>query len=133
VSQSQFSLTRATLSTRGAQKQIPIGIASLRVDHYRLTGYKGPTVPTVFANWRGVAHKGSGRQSRIFSDVTNSGPTSVKTDGQMPTRQSAHYMVSTGDEADSAMGVMSNKIKGTCDYRCRLPDPLFHNEKNGRG
>lgn len=54
--ENQFSLTRAALSTRGAQKQIPISIASLRVDHYRLTGYTVPTMPTVFANSRGAAH-----------------------------------------------------------------------------
>ena len=87
---------------------------------------------TVFANLRGVAHKGSGGQSPIFPDVcktptpggpvpipypnigmssnTSSGPTSVKTDGQMPMTKGAKYMMSSGDEAGSAMGVMSNKI-----------------------
>ena len=53
---------------------------------------------------------------------------------------------STGDEAGSALGVMSNKIKGVCEYMmysfdvkyegknvCRLADPLFHNDKNGMG
>jgi hypothetical protein len=54
--------------------------------------------------------------------------------------------MSAGDEAGSAMGVMSNKIKGACEFMmysfdvkfegknvCRLGDPLFHNEKNGMG
>ena len=58
--------------------------------------------------------------------------------------KSAKYMMSTGDEAGSALGVMSNKVKGVCEYMmysfdvkfegknvCRLGDPLFHNEKNG--
>ena len=44
------------------------------------------------------------------------------------------------------MGVLSNKIKGTCEFMmysfdvmfegknvCRLADPLFHNDKNGMG
>ena len=34
--ENQFSLTRAALSTRSAQKQIPISIASLRVGQCRL-------------------------------------------------------------------------------------------------
>ena len=123
---------------------------------------------TVYANKRGVSHGGSGGQSPIFPDVcktptpagpvpipypnigkaadTSSGPTSVTTDGQMPMTQDAKYMMSAGDEAGSAMGVMSNKIKGACEYMmysfdvkfegknvCRLGDPLFHNEKNGMG
>ena len=91
---------------------------------------------TTFANSRGIAHGGSGGQSPIFPDVcntptpagsvpipypnlgksadTSSGPTSVTTDGQMPMTQDAKYMMSTGDEAGSALGVMSGKIKGTC-------------------
>jgi hypothetical protein len=123
---------------------------------------------TVYANKRGISHGGSGGQSPIFPDVcktptpagpvpipypnigkaadTSSGPTSVTTDGQMPMTQDAKYMMSAGDEAGSAMGVMSNKIKGACEYMmysfdvkfegknvCRLGDPLFHNEKNGMG
>jgi hypothetical protein len=123
---------------------------------------------TVFANSRGVAHKGSGGQSPIFPDVcktptpagpvpipypnigqssnTSSGPTAVKCDGKMPMTKDAKYMMSSGDEAGSAMGVMSSKIKGACEYMlysfdvkfegknvCRLGDSLFHNEKNGMG
>ena len=125
-------------------------------------------MPTVFANCRGVAHKGSGGQSPIFPDVcktptpagpvpipypnigqssnTSSGPTSVTTDGQMPMTQDAKYMMSSGDEAGSAGGVISGKVKGTCEFMmysfdvkfegknvCRLGDPLFHNDKNGMG
>jgi hypothetical protein len=123
---------------------------------------------TVFANLRGVAHKGSGGMSPVFPDVcktptpagpvpipypnigkaadTSAGPTTVKCDGQMPMTKGAKYMMSTGDEAGSAMGVMSNKIKGPCEFMmysfdvkfegknaCRLADPLFHNDKNGMG
>jgi len=123
---------------------------------------------TTLANSRGIAHGGSGGQSPIFPDVCNtptpagpvpipypnlgksadasSGPTSVTTDGQMPMTQDAKYMMSTGDEGGSALGVMSGKIKGTCEFMmysfdvqfegknvCRLADPLFHNDKNGMG
>jgi hypothetical protein len=123
---------------------------------------------TVFANMLGIAHKGSGGMSTIFPDVcktptpggpvpipypnigqssnTSSGPTTVTTDGQMPMTKDANYMMSSGDEAGSAGGVMSGKIKGKCEFMmysfdvkfegknvCRLADPLFHNEKNGMG
>jgi hypothetical protein len=123
---------------------------------------------TVFANSRGVDHKGSGGMSPVFPDVcktptpggpipipypnigqatdTSSGPTTVKTDGEMPMTKDAKYSMSTGDEAGSALGVMSSKIKGDCEYMmysfdvkyegknvCRLGDPLFHNKKNAMG
>jgi Domain of unknown function (DUF4150) len=125
-------------------------------------------MPTVYANNRGVAHAGSGGMSPIFPDVcktptpagpiplpypnigkaadTSSGPTTVTTDGSMPMTKDAKYSMSAGDEAGSATGVMSSKIKGACEYMmysmdvkfegkgvCRLGDPLFHNEKNGMG
>jgi hypothetical protein len=123
---------------------------------------------TVFANTLGVAHKGSGGMSTVFPDVcktptpagpvpipypnigqssnTSGGPTTVTTDGQMPMTQDAKYMVSSGDEAGSAGGVISGKIKGECEFMmysfdvkfegknaCRLSDPLFHNAKNAMG
>jgi hypothetical protein len=125
-------------------------------------------MPTVFANSRGVAHKGSGGMSPVFPDVcktptpagpipipypnigkssdTSSGPTTVKTDGQMPMTKDANYMMSTGDEAGSAGGVVSSKFKGKCELMLysfdvkfegknvgRLADPLFHNDKNIMG
>ena len=125
-------------------------------------------MPTVYANSRGVAHKGSGGMSPVFPDVcktptpagpvpipypnigkssdTSSGPTSVKTDGQMPMTKDANYMMSTGDEAGSAGGVVSSKFKGKCELMLhsfdvkfegknvgRLGDPLFHNDKNIMG
>src|SRR5215471_5557141 len=93
---------------------------------------------TVFVNSRGVAHKGSGGMSTVFPDVcktpspggpipipypnigkssdTSSGPTSVKNDGVMPMTKDATYMMSTGDEAGSLMGVKSNKVKGVSEY-----------------
>ena len=54
--------------------------------------------------------------------------------------------MTSGDEAGSAGGVMSGKIKGEAEYMmysfdvkfegkgvCRMADPLFHNKKNGMG
>jgi hypothetical protein len=123
---------------------------------------------STFVNKRGVAHKGSGGMSTVFPDVcktptpggpvpipypnigkssdTVSGPTKVKTDGQMPMVKGAKYMISTGDEAGSVGGVMSNVIKGVSEFMlfsfdvkfegknaCRMGDPLFHNKKNIMG
>jgi hypothetical protein len=123
---------------------------------------------TTFANMRGIVHKGSNGMSLVFPDVcktptpagpvpipypnlgkssdTMKGPTSVKTDKQMPIVKGAVYIMSTGDEAGSAMGVISNKIKGECEFMlysfdvkfegknvCRMGDPLFHNNKNIMG
>ena len=123
---------------------------------------------TVFANSRGVVHKGSGGQSPVFPDVcktptpagpvpipypnigmssnTSSGPSDVKSDGQMPMVKGAKYTMTTGDEAGSAGGVMSSSIKGEAEFMmysfdvkfegknvCRLGDPLFQNKKNIMG
>lgn len=123
---------------------------------------------TTFANSRGIAHKGSGGLSIVFPDVcktptpggpvpipypnigkatdTNKGPKSVKTDKKMPMVKSAIYTMSTGDEAGTANGVISSKIKGECEFMmysfdvkfegknvCRMGDPLFHNKKNIMG
>ena len=123
---------------------------------------------TVFANMRGVSHKGSMGMSIVFPDVcktpspagpipipypnigkssdTSSGPTKVKVDGQMPMTKGAKYMMTSGDEAGVAMGVISNSIKGVAEFMlysfdvkfegknvCRLGDPMFHNKKNIMG
>lgn len=123
---------------------------------------------TVFANCRGVVHKGSNGMSVVFPDVCKTptpggpipipypnigkssdvtgGPTTVTCDGQMPATKDAKYMMSAGDEAGSVGGVMSNVIKGECEFMmysfdvkfdgknvARLGDPLFHNKKNIMG
>jgi hypothetical protein len=78
---------------------------------------------------------------------TSQGPTTVKTDGNMPMVKGAQYAQSTGDEAGSAGGgIMSSSIKGPAEFMnysfdvkfegknvCRLGDPLFHNKKNAMG
>ena len=55
-------------------------------------------------------------------------------------------LIDVSQRLAAALGVMSNKIKGPCEYMmysfdvkyegknvCRLGDPLFHNDKNGMG
>lgn len=123
---------------------------------------------TVFANGRGVDHKGSGGMSPVFPDVcktptpggpvpipypnigtasnTSKGPKKVKVDGKMPMAKGAKYSMTSGDEAGSATGVISSKVKGEAEYMlysfdvkmegknaCRLGDPLWHNKKNIMG
>ena len=120
---------------------------------------------TTFANGRGIVHKSSGGMSMAFPDVcktptpagpipipypnigkasdTSGGPTKVTVDGSMPMVKGAKYSMSAGDEAGSAGGVISGKIKGACEFLlysfdvkfegknvCRMGDMLFHNEKN---
>jgi hypothetical protein len=125
---------------------------------------------TTFANFKGIAHKGSGGLSTVFPDVcktpappapspipipypnigqasdTSQGPTSVKTDGQMPMVKGAKYMKSSGDEAGVAGGIISGVNMSECEFMmysfdvkfegnnvCRMSDPLFHNKKNIMG
>jgi len=121
-----------------------------------------------FANGRGIAHKGSGGMSTVFPDVcktptpggpvpipypnigrsadTSKGPKKVHTDGKMPMVKGAKYARTTGDEAGTALGVISNKVRDVAEFMlysfnvkfegrnvCRLGDPLFHNNKNIMG
>lgn len=123
---------------------------------------------SVFANCRGVAHGDSNGMSIAFPDVcltpspagpmpipypniakssdVSGGPTSVKVDGAMPATKDAQYSKSTGDEAGSAGGVASGRMKGPAEFMlysfdvkfdgqnvCRLGDMLFHNGKNTVG
>ena len=102
---------------------------------------------TVFANSRGVDHKGSGGMSMVFPDVcktptpagpipipypnigkaadTSKGPKSVKIDGKMPMTKGAIYQMTTGDEAGSAGGVVCGKIKGEAEYMLYSFDVKF--------
>ncbi len=102
---------------------------------------------TVFANNRGVAHKGSGGMSTVFPDVcktpspagpipipypnigmasnTSGGPSKVKTDGQMPMVKGSKYSMTSGDEAGSAGGVMSSSIKGEAEFMMYSFDVKF--------
>ena len=94
---------------------------------------------TVFANSRGVDHKGSGGMSMVFPDVcktptpggpvpipypnigqatnTTKGTKKVKVDGKMAMVKGAKYSMTSGDEAGTAGGgVISGKIKGEAEY-----------------
>ena len=103
---------------------------------------------TTFANFRGIAHKGSGGMSTVFPDVcktpapsvspipipypnigrssdTTGGPPSVKADGQMPMVKGAKYMRSSGDEAGTVGGVMSSVNMGECEFMMYSFDVKF--------
>lgn len=89
---------------------------------------------SVIVNLLTVVHKDSGGVSMIFPDVcktpspagpipipypnvamstdTASGSSSVSIDGNPIMIKSSNFALSTGDEAGSALGVVSNKIKG---------------------
>jgi len=123
---------------------------------------------TVFANFMGVSHKGSGAKSLVFPDVcktpTPAGPVpipypnlaessnlmqgsmTVKIQGQMAAIKDCSYFISTGDEAGTAGGVLSSKIKGKAEFvlysfdvkiegknACRMSDLMTHNDKNAIG
>jgi hypothetical protein len=123
---------------------------------------------TTFVNSRGIAHKGSGGMSIAFPDVcktpaapsplpipypnlgmasdTSQGPSTVKTDGEMPMVKGAKYSRSSGDEAGTLGGVASSVNMSECEFMmysfdvkfegnnvCRMGDPLFHNKKSIMG
>ena len=93
---------------------------------------------TVFANSRGVVHKGSNGVSIAFPDVcktpspagpipipypnigmssdTSKGPKKVKTDKKMPMTKGAKYSKSTGDEPGTAGGVVSSVNRNVCEF-----------------
>lgn len=115
---------------------------------------------TTFANTRGIVHTQSGGSSTVFPDVcktpspvpftnvgratdTSQGPTTVKTDGQMPMVKAAKYAKSIGDEPGTHGGVISQVHRDVCEFLtysfdvkfearnvCRLADTLWHNKKN---
>ena len=92
----------------------------------------------VFANGRGIAHKGSGGTSTVFPDVcktpmgsavvpvpyanlgkasdTSKGPTTVTIDGNMPMVKGAQYAMTSGDEPGSAGGVASGSTAGPAEF-----------------
>ena len=93
---------------------------------------------TVFANGRGVDHKGSGGMSPVFPDVcktptpagpipipypnigkatdTDKGPKKVTIDGEMPMTKGAVYARTSGDEAGSAKGLISSAQMDEAEY-----------------
>ena len=74
------------------------------------------------------------------------GDKKVKEDGQRTVVKGAKYSMTSGDEACSAGGVVSGKIKGEAEWIlysfdvkfegknvCRTPDMMTHNAKNAAG
>jgi uncharacterized Zn-binding protein involved in type VI secretion len=118
---------------------------------------------TVIVNFMTVSHGGSMGTSIAFPDVcktpappappipipypnvaqskdVSSGSSTVKMDGKSIMVKGANMMVSTGDEAGSLFGVVSNKVKGKAEFVnysfdvkvdgknvCRLADPTQQN------
>jgi hypothetical protein len=121
---------------------------------------------TVGVNFLSVVHQDSGGVTIAFPDVcktpappgppiplpypniakssdTAKGTTSVKCDGQPVCVSDSNFMVSTGDEAGSLLGIASNKVKGKAEFVnwsfdvkfegkgvARAFDPMLHNDKN---
>lgn len=80
-----------------------------------------------------------------MSSDTDQGSSTVKIDGNPIMLQDATFKMSTGDEAGSAQGVVSHKIKGKAEYVNfsfdvkvdgkmvpRLLDPMVGNELQGK-
>ena len=121
---------------------------------------------TVGVNMLSVVHAGSNGISIAFTDVcktpappappipipypniskssdTAKGSKKVKMDGNPICLKDSNFMMSTGDEAGSLMGVASNKIKGKSEFVnfsfdvkvegknvARALDLMLHNDKN---
>ena len=77
------------------------------------------------------------------SSDTAQGTSTVKCDGNPVCVKDSNFMMSTGDEAGSLLGVASNKIKGKAEFVnvsfdvkfegkgvARALDPMLHNDKN---
>lgn len=77
------------------------------------------------------------------SSDTAKGTKKVKCDGNSICHQDSNFMMSTGDEAGSLLGVASNKIKGKAEFVnfsfdvkvegksvTRALDLMLHNDKN---
>jgi hypothetical protein len=121
---------------------------------------------TVGVNFMSVVHAGSNGITSAFPDVcktpappappipipypniakssdTAKGASTVKCDGNPVCVKDSNFMVSTGDEAGSLLGVASNKVKGKAEFVNfsfdtkfegknvpRAMDLMLHNDKN---
>jgi hypothetical protein len=78
-----------------------------------------------------------------MSSDTSKGTTSIKCDGNPTCVKDSNFMISTGDEPGSALGVVSNKVKGKAEFVnfsfdvkfegknvARAMDLMLHNDKN---
>jgi len=94
---------------------------------------------TVFANGRGIDHKGANGLSPVFPDVCltpvpfvgtvpipycnlaksgdgDKGPKKVKIDGEMPMTEGAEFTQTSGDEAGTSKGIISGKNMDEAEY-----------------
>ena len=94
---------------------------------------------TVFANLRGIVHKGSNGMSTVFPDVcltpvpsapptpipypnigrsadTANGPQTVTVSGKMPMVKGASYSKTSGDEAGTNGGVACGVNRGAAEF-----------------
>lgn len=120
---------------------------------------------TVGVNFLSVIHAGSNGITMAFPDVcktptpagpvpipypniakssdTSKGASTVKCDGNPVCVKDSNFMISTGDEAGSLLGVVSNKVKGKAEFVNfsfdvkiegknvpRAFDLMLHNDKN---
>jgi hypothetical protein len=120
---------------------------------------------TVGVNYLSVIHAGSNGVTMAFPDVcktptpagpvpipypniakssdTSKGASTVKCDGNPVCVKDSNFMISTGDEAGSLLGVASNKVKGKAEFVNfsfdvkiegknvpRAFDLMLHNDKN---
>lgn len=120
---------------------------------------------TVGVNYLSVVHQASSGITTAFPDVcktptpagpipipypniaqssdTAKGASTVKSDGNPTCVKDSNFKMSTGDEAGSALGVASNKIKGKAEFVnfsfdvkfegknvTRAFDLMLHNDKN---
>lgn len=121
---------------------------------------------TVGVNFLSVVHKDSAGVTIAFPDVcktpappappipipypniaksqdTAQGTSTVKCDGNPVCVKDSNFMISTGDEAGSLFGVVSNKVKGKAEFVnfsfdvtfegknvARALDLMLHNDKN---
>ena len=80
------------------------------------------------------------------SSDTDKGPKKVTTDGQMPMVKGAKYTKTSGDEAGTQKGLISDEQMEEAEFMlysfdvkfegknvCRMGDPLFQNKKNIMG
>jgi len=122
---------------------------------------------TVGANFLSLVHRGSNGITIAFPDIcktpappapapvpipypniaqssdTSQGTTTVKCDGNPVCVSDSNFMMSTGDEPGTLLGVVSNKIKGKAEFVtysfdvkfegkgvARALDLMLHNDKN---
>jgi hypothetical protein len=122
---------------------VTVGVNNLSVVHASSSGTTiafpdvcktpAPPAPFVPIPYPNIAKSGD----------TDKGAATVKCDGNPTCVKDSNFMMSSGDEAGSLLGVASNKIKGKAEFVnvsfdvkfegkgvARAFDPMLHNDKN---